>query len=210
MDRLPGTACNTDSRRTNRYGGDVILLPNMLLIGAANRDAGKTTFACGVIARNSLGGDIFGIKVTAIREKNGQCPRGGTGCGVCSSLTGDFCITEETSCDTDKDTARLLAAGCRRVFWLQVLHEHLGKGMTALLTRLPVGAPLVCESNSLSRVVKPGLFLMLQRDKGLKLKESAREAQPRADFNVTFDGTHFQPDWGELNFVNGSWRFSRS
>lgn len=64
---------------------------------------------------------VIGIKVTTIKAKDGQCPRGSQGCGVCSSLEGDFCITEEIDSDCDKDTARLLAAGANRVFWLRAM-----------------------------------------------------------------------------------------
>jgi len=184
-------------------------LPNLLLIGAANRDAGKTTFACGVIntLRQALPATgIIGVKVTAIREVNGECPRGGSGCGVCSTLEGDYCITEETCLDSAKDTSRLLAAGAERVFWLQVLHEQMAAGLLALLELVPPGAPLVCESNSLSRVVKPGLFLMLERQGGLQIKATAREALPRADRRIAFNGRSFQIAPERLRFAEGVWR----
>ena len=198
----------TDSPVTDRLRSDVIHLPNILLIGAANRDAGKTTFACGVISRLSSARKVYGVKVTAIRESNGKCPRGGEGCGVCSSLTGHYCITEEMHNNTAKDTSRLLAAGCSQVFWLQVLHEHMAEGLLALMAMLPAGQPVVCESNSLSRVVRPGAFLMLKRADGLPTKETAREALSRVDHTVSFDGRRFQPDWRRISYTESSWGFS--
>ena len=180
----------------------------MLLIGAANRDAGKTTFACKVISTLSTVTEVYGVKVTAIRESDGKCPRGGGGCGVCSSLTGNYCITEEMRIDTAKDTSRLLAAGCSQVFWLQVLHEHMAEGLLALLAMLPADVPIVCESNSLSRVVRPGLFMMLKRADGLPTKETAREALPRVDHTILFDGRSFQPDWRRLSYLKSRWSFT--
>ena len=51
----------------------------MLLIGAAARDAGKTTFACGLIERLARQRPVVGVKITVIRESGG-CARGGLGC----------------------------------------------------------------------------------------------------------------------------------
>ena len=90
----------------------------MLMVGAAGRNAGKTEFACSVIRKFGRGHEIVGAKVTTIGQRGGACPRGGEGCGVCSSLEGNYCITEETGALPGKDTSRLLAAGARRVFWL--------------------------------------------------------------------------------------------
>ena len=136
-------------------------LNRILLIGSAGPNIGKTELACAVISKFSQNRDIIGIKVTTIKAKDGKCPRGGTGCGVCSSLKDDFNITEETNSNTGKDTARLLAAGASRVFWLRVMKTSLAEGLNTLLDIIPPDTPLVCESNSLRHVVQPGLFLMV-------------------------------------------------
>ena len=112
-------------------------LDRMLLIGSTGANAGKTELACGVISKFSRNREIIGIKVTTIKAKDGKCPRGGTGCGVCSSLKDDFCITEETCSTSGKDTARLLAAGASRVFWLRVMKESLTEGINALFEIIP-------------------------------------------------------------------------
>ena len=54
--------------------GDMIHAPNMLLIGAADRNVGKTTFACEVISR-FVDTPVSAAKVTAIQERNGLCPQ---------------------------------------------------------------------------------------------------------------------------------------
>ena len=99
--------------------------------------------------------------MTTIAEKD-ACPRGGKGCGVCSSLEGEYCITDEVNAPADKDTARLLAAGASKVFWLRTLKTHLHEGFSALLERVEPDSMLVCESNSLRQVVEPGIFLMVK------------------------------------------------
>ena len=100
---------------------EMITIPGMLLIGSSGRNVGKTELACRIISRFAGRSDIVGIKVTTIARKSDTCPRGGAGCGVCSSLTGQYCITEENDRASCKDTSKLLAAGARRVYWLRVL-----------------------------------------------------------------------------------------
>ena len=93
----------------------MIQAPNMLMIGSADRNSGKTTFACALIAHLSGRHEIVAAKVTTIQERDGTCPRGGDGCGVCATLDGRFCITEETVRGGTKDTQRLLDAGAFKV-----------------------------------------------------------------------------------------------
>jgi len=176
-------------------------LDGMLMIGSAGTNVGKTELACALIEKfgNGLGhpyresGDIVGIKVTTIKAKDGQCPRGGWGCGVCSSLDGDFCITQETNKSSGKDTGRLLAAGASRVFWLRVLKIHLDEGIKALLDIIGPDAVSVCESNSLRGVVEPGLFLMVKGRNDKRWKSSADEVKEYADKIIVSDDDGFDP-----------------
>ncbi|MDY0004971.1 MAG: hypothetical protein RBU30_26970, partial [Polyangia bacterium] len=150
----------------------MISCPNVLLIGAAGRNVGKTELACEVIRRHAPARQVVGVKVTVIRERGGVCPRGGEGCGVCTSLEEPFSITRESSIDGVKDTSRMLRAGAREVLWLRVRHEHLGEGMRALIERIPAGALVVCESNSAREAIAPGLFLVVRRAGAQEIKPS--------------------------------------
>jgi len=185
----------------------MIHAPNMLLIGAAGRDAGKTTFACEMI-RHFHGMSLLAAKVTAIQEKDGRCPRGGEGCGVCSSLKGDYCITEETDPDGDKDTQRLMAAGATRVLWLRVLKQKLKVGAQALMAALGTVSPILCESNSLRLVVEPGLFLMLQNQNSPKIKHSAQAVLPYANKIIMTDGEIFHFNIENIIVKNNMWQLS--
>ena len=177
----------------------------MLLIGAATRDAGKTTFACRVIERLARRRPVVGAKITVIRESGG-CPRGGSGCGVCGSL-GDapYLLTEEHGENPAKDTARLLAAGATRVYWLRVAEAHLHEGRDALLARLAEGEALVAESNSFRRCVEPDLFLVVRRRGSDAMKDSCCAVLPLADRVVWFDGSVFRPDAETLGYHQGRW-----
>ena len=139
----------------------MLKLDGMLMIGSAASNLGKTELACTLLRKFSKNLNIIGIKVTTIKDKEGRCPRGGEGCGVCSSLEGVYYITEELDSSSQKDTAKLLVAGASRVFWLRALKEHLMEGIKALLDIIGSDAISICESNSLREVVEPGLFLIV-------------------------------------------------
>jgi molybdopterin-guanine dinucleotide biosynthesis protein A len=180
-------------------------LDGMLLIGSAGRKTGKTELACALIKKFSKSRDITGIKVTAIEEQDGQCPRGGQGCGVCSSLDGNFYITEETDDSSDKDTARLLAAGTKRVFWLRVMKTHIEEGLAALLDIIGADAVSICESNSLRQVVEPGLFFIVKGRDVKVWKSSAQNVRKHADRIVASDGSSFDFDIDRIKLRSGKW-----
>jgi len=178
------------------------------MIGSAGANVGKTELARALLRKFGKSTDIIGIKVTTIRAKDGQCPRGGQGCGVCSSLNGEFHITEEIKTDSGKDTDRLLAAGASRVFWLRVTKTHLKEGIAALLDIIGHDAISICESNSLRLVVEPGLFLMVKsqragfRDRGSEVwKDSARQVKKYADRIVVSDGNGFDLDLDRIKLA---------
>lgn len=183
----------------------MIKTDGMLMIGSAGTNVGKTELACALLRKFSPSHDVVAIKVTTIEEKDGQCPRGGQGCGVCSTLTGDFCITQETDKSSGKDTARLLTAGASRVFWLRSLKSSLQDASFALLNTVGSDSVSICESNSLCQVVEPGLFLMVQRVGQQQWKKSAREVKKYADRIVVSDSGTFDIDLDRIRLVNRKW-----
>jgi len=179
--------------------------PGMLMVGAVDGKAGKTKFARSLITRFGSRCNIIGIKVTAVEKADSHCPRGVSNCSVCSSLKGHFYITEENNSRADKDTCRMLAAGARRVFWLRALKTHLQQAITELLHIVGDDAVSVCESNSLRRVVEPGLFIMVKGRGGQSRKASAKDVIQYADRIVFFDGNEFDIGTDEIKLTDGRW-----
>jgi len=177
----------------------------MLMIGSAGANVGKTDLACEILRKFCKNHNITGIKVTTIKDKDGQCPRGGEGCGVCSSLEGNFCITEETGKTSDKDTARLLAAGASRVFWIRVLKDHLVEGINAMLDIIGPEVVSICESNSLRQEVEPGLFLMARNNDSDSWKKSAQQVREYADKIIVSDSGNFDLNLDRIKLVDGKW-----
>ena len=181
-------------------------IDHMLMIGSTGTNVGKTELACAILRRLGAHNDIAAVKVTAIDKKDGQCPRGGDGCGACSSLQGDFCITEETNGHSDKDTSRLLAAGASRVYWLRALKTHLDAAASALVETLGANTTCICESNSLRGVIDPGLFFLARRKSTTAWKQSAQEVQKYADRIVTAREGSFDLDLDRIVLAGGKWK----
>lgn len=145
-----------------------IEINNMIQIGSTGRNSGKTTIAKALIAENHQHFSIYGLKIIAISGARGKCQRGETGCGICTSIDDGYELIEETDDNGQKDTMQLLRAGCKKVFLLKVFHDYLLEGFLAFLQFVPADTLIICESNSLREVVKPGLFLMMTNQKGIK------------------------------------------
>lgn len=183
----------------------MIACSNMVIIGAASRNVGKTEFACELIRRNAATHSVYGIKVTTVQDLDGSCSRGGHGCGACSSLKDNYCITEEGPADGQKDTNRMRRAGARKVWWLRVLHDHLEAGLMRVLERIPAHALVVCESNSARAVLEPGLFLVVRELGATAMKPSCQAVLHHADRVVGFNGRgwDFQP--AQIAVLGGRW-----
>ena len=180
-----------------------IRVPRMLLIGSMGRNSGKTVMACSVIDKLKNRHRVIGLKVSTIHTDEKRCLRGGEGCGVCTSLEGDYCLTVERSLDSGKDTARMLAGGASEVYWLRVRKGHLREGINSFLAANPGSDPIVCESNSLREAVEPGTFLMMKLQGSSDLKSSAAAVQDFADETVEFDGQRLCFDAEDLTYADG-------
>jgi len=187
----------------------MIRVPHMLLVGASGQNQGKSTLTCRLIAHHAATHKVVGAKITTIRERNGECPRGGKGCGVCTSLEGDWALSEETGENPDKDTGRMFAAGADQVFWLRVFQSHLAEGVGALLDRIGPGRPLICEGNSPCLVLSPGLFLVIRDLTGQAVKPSAAAVAHRADGSLVFDGTDFDLPMARITWSQDRWALRR-
>ncbi|WYJ97692.1 hypothetical protein DOK67_0002002 [Enterococcus sp. DIV0212c] len=145
-----------------------IEIKNMIQIGSTGRNSGKTTIAKTLIAENHQHFSIYGLKVITISGARGKCQRGETGCGICTSIDEGYELIEERNSSGSKDTMQLLRAGCKKVYLLKVFHDHLLEGFLMFLQVVPRDTLIICESNSIREVVKPGVFLMMNNQKGIK------------------------------------------
>lgn len=167
----------------------------MILIGSTARNSGKTTLAVSIIEKYKSVVPVYGIKVTTIAEKHGKCIHGGEGCGVCTNFEDDFDITEEFNNTNNKDTSVLLAGGAEKVYWLKTLASYIDEGIAAVIKKIPAQALIICESNSLRKVVEPGVFVMVKNTEDNQIKTSAAEVMDQAD--IVFEN-YFHDNFEEV------------
>lgn len=145
---------------------------NLLLIGGAWKNAGKTTFSEKIIKKIKR---IFpkitliAVKVTILRDMENQ---------------NGYAITEEKGEHDGKDTARLLRAGSNKVFWLRCDEKNVIAGWNDLMKNIPDGSFILCESNTLRKFINPYLYIMVcSKDKN-EMKSSAQNVKEFVDFFV--------------------------
>ena len=184
--------------------------PDILMIGSAGRNAGKTLLACDLIRRYASAQPLVAIKVTTIKEESGVCPRGEDGCGICGDFHGRYDLAQVHDGPPNKDTTRLLESGAAKVFWLRVRDEHLAEGIEATLKLIPDGQPAVWESNSARRVLTPAAFLVLREKGKARIKESCQRVMDDADRILDFDGTGWDLSPDRITFSAGRWHIRQA
>jgi hypothetical protein len=158
---------------------------HVVVVGGHTRSIGKTQLVCDVIAAFPEVSWIAG-KIT--QYGHGVCAQNGENCD-CAPTEHACALDWETNSDTGTDSARFLAAGARRSFWLRTKQGFLAEGLPLLRTALRqigVGGsgektPLILESNSLLQFVKPSLYFAVVDPAKEDFKDSARVILDRAD-----------------------------
>ena len=178
----------------------------LIVVGGHTRSIGKTQLVCDVISAFRPANWIAG-KIT--QYGHGVCAQNGENCG-CAPDEHVCAIDWETRVDTGTDSARFLAAGARRSFWLRTKQGFLAEGLPLLraalqqaieadATELP---PVIVESNSLLQFLKPSLYFAVVDPAKEDFKESARVALDRADALVLRGSSDIfpsmEPAWMKL------------
>jgi len=137
---------------------------NMLLVGATEKHAGKTTLTEKIIRKiktSDTNLKLVAVKITILRDGK-------------HSVSG-YKITDETKRDSVKDTARMLNAGADKVLWLRCDEFNAEDGINKLLAQIPENSLIVCESNSARNYIDPGLFIMVRKNDEGKIKVTAQK-----------------------------------
>jgi hypothetical protein len=156
----------------------------VIVVGGHTRSIGKTQLVCDVIAAFPDARWIAG-KIT--QYGHGVCAQNGQDCD-CAPDEHICAISWEKRSDTGTDSARFLAAGARRSFWLRTKQGFLAEGMPLLRDALRQtetsenGEPanLILESNTLLQFLKPSLYLMVVHPAKADFKQSAQLQIDRA------------------------------
>jgi hypothetical protein len=156
----------------------------VIVVGGHTRSIGKTQLVCDVIAAFPNANWIAG-KIT--QYGHGVCAQNGENCD-CAPSEHVCALDWETQRNTGTDSARFLAAGARRSFWLRTKQGFLAEGIPFLRAALQEALgpsqnapPLIVESNSLLQFMKPSLYFAVVDPAKEDFKDSARVALDRAD-----------------------------
>jgi hypothetical protein len=157
----------------------------LIVVGGHTRSIGKTQLVCDVISAFRSANWIAG-KIT--QYGHGVCTQNGEHCD-CAPAEHACAISWEARADTGTDSARFLAAGARRSFWLRTKQGFLAEGLPLLRNVLEhateVGVaelpPVIVESNSLLQFLKPSLYFAVVNPAKEDFKDSARAVLDRAD-----------------------------
>lgn len=157
----------------------------VIVIGGHTRSIGKTQLVCDLISAFPSANWIAG-KIT--QYGHGVCAQNGENCD-CAPTEHVCALDWETHADSGTDSARFLAAGARRSFWLRTKQGFLAEGLPLLRSALQQASsdingdalPLILESNSLLQFLKPSLYFAVVDPSKEDFKDSARAALDRAD-----------------------------
>ena len=135
----------------------------LLVVGGHTRNIGKTSLAASIIAATREL-DWTALKITQYGHH--ICSTSGDACGcVVEDPEHPFAITPELDATSGTDTARLLQAGAREVYWVRTRSGDLDQAMPDLRKLLDGREYVLMESNSILRFLKPDLYIsVLQYD----------------------------------------------
>jgi hypothetical protein len=157
----------------------------LIVVGGHTRSIGKTQLVCDVIRAFPPTEWIAG-KLT--QYGHGVCAQNGEDCD-CRPTEHVCALDWETRVDTGTDSARFLAAGAKRSFWLRTKQGYLAEGMPLLRKALDeigqaddrrTNQALIVESNSLMQFVQPSLYFAVMDPLKDDFKESAQMVLDRA------------------------------
>lgn len=166
---------------------------NLLVVGGAGRNVGKTEFACQLINRIAAFHPVYGLKVSAIYPDESMFHGNHGARGVVRQ------VFEETQRDIPKDTGRMLRAGAERVFFLCCRNEEVEREYCRFREKMTAVAPIICESNSLADYVRPGLRLMIVPQDG-EIKPRVVEKLQLADLVIPSAGSGGFPELERVLF----------
>jgi hypothetical protein len=174
----------------------------IVVVGGHTRNIGKTSVVAGLIAA------MPEMRWTAFKITqfgHGMCSANGEPCD-CETAEHTVAVSEERDGATGTDSARFLAAGAVRSFWVRTRQGDLSEAMPRIRKELERAENAVIESNSILRFLRPDVYLSVLEPGVEDFKESARLYLDRADAVLVPEGELGRPVWKgvSLRLVEGT------
>jgi hypothetical protein len=149
----------------------------VVVVGGHTRNIGKTSVVAGLIASLPQM-EWIAFKVTQFGH--GICSANGEPCD-CETDAHSVAVTEEHSSSSGTDSARFLAAGAVRSYWVRTRQGQLAEAMPRVRKELARAKNAILESNSIVRFLKPDIYLTVLNPAIRDFKPSAQYFLDRAD-----------------------------
>jgi molybdopterin-guanine dinucleotide biosynthesis protein len=179
----------------------------IIVVGGHSRSVGKTSVVAAIIARlPQMHWTAF--KITQFGH--GFCTADGEPCD-CQTDEHTVAVSEERNASTGTDSARYLAAGAARSFWVRARIGNLAAAMPRLRKELAAAENAIIESNSILGFIRPDLYLSVLDHATADFKDSARLFLDRADALLVHAGSEkLAPQWRGVSarLVEGIPRFA--
>ncbi|MGH9861973.1 MAG: hypothetical protein ACRD35_00970 [Candidatus Acidiferrales bacterium] len=166
-------------------------MQRILVIGGHTRNIGKTQLVVEII-RAFPQARWSAAKITQFGH--GICSVNGESCD-CATDEHTVALEEEQDAASGTDTARFLAAGAARVYWVRTKQGRLAEAMPLLRQRLAGAENVILESNTVLHFLRPALYLPVLDFAQADFKASAREFLDRADAYVLLGPRPPTPAW---------------
>ena len=174
----------------------------IVVVGGHSRNIGKTSVVAGLIAAMP---EMQWTAFKITQFGHGMCSANGEPCD-CETAEHTVAVSEERDGNTGTDSARYLAAGAVRSFWVRTRQGDLAEAMPRIRKELERAENAVIESNSILRFLRPDVYLSVLEPGVEDFKESARRYLDRADAVLVPEGELGRPIWKgvSLRLVEGT------
>jgi len=162
---------------------------SLVVVGGHSRNIGKTSVVAALIAALPRY-NWTAMKITQFGH--GVCSSVGEPCDCSVEYDHPYAITEE-SAPGGADSARFLAAGARRSFWLRTATGQLGNALAVIREIVESSENTIVESNSILQFWKPELYIVVLDFENRDFKDSALRYLDRADCVVPVG--QGEPQW---------------
>ena len=135
----------------------------IVVIGGQARKVGKTSVVAGLIAALP---EYHWTAVKISQHGHGSA---------------EWEVTEEHDRSGESDTSRFLAAGAARALWVRAEAGHLADAVSELKRELSRAENAIVESNSVMKLLRPDVYLLVLDPGNADFKDSAREFIDFAD-----------------------------
>ncbi|MBN1387820.1 MAG: hypothetical protein JW965_05190 [Bacteroidales bacterium] len=169
---------------------------NLIVIAGTGRESGKTTLACLIIEKfRHL--EPIAIKISSHFHE----PTEGL---INWHINDNFNIYLETSRRGSKDTTRMLNSGAAAAYYIQAYDKNVLHAFRLVASTIPEDIPVICESPSLIKYIKPGVIFITD-NKQVKYKKDIAGMLSKADY--IYHPLTEKVNIDDLDFSGGSWIF---